>query len=535
MTGKLENKETVCNRQHDKITCVLICICLFLLLFLMQLKFLNAEYFISDEEDMMLGGKSIVKGFLLYKDYFSQHMPTGYYISALFELLGARTITLQRIYYYVFFAFMWTFMYKRYRVYVAGKVLILYPIMFLSIIGTYQYGTTILSENIAGIGLMLLFLEFIKFTNLRELDWKSCALISLSVILSFGALFIAIYPLFFIGLCVFAQEIVWAWEKRNKIDSFLKNFFKRYMPLAVWVGIPWLIYFIYLKVTGTLYLFYYSAYVINRTIYPQYLEDGLGGSIVGSFLNLPAMFSQTLQSLLFPDEGFTYAVAVQLIVLLLAILFVIWVFYKRKRLFGVTLVLFTLACGIREYFGYHGTHCEEILCFCAAGAVCTIYREARNDIWEFWHQAVFILPVIIVIGAYTSDLGSFDSLEFKENTSTTSLQIAATTDEDEGVWNFTLSNDILMQADRASVYSGLICPWGSEAFEAYILSEVEKDLPRVVLLNKDLTVWGYDIKVYDAAALEYIDANYTQYGDSWVYICNDYYLEAVTKLEEAGL
>ena len=87
----------------------------FLLFLLLQLKYLNYPWFPSDEQDIMQGGKAIARGFALYKDFLSQHMPVSYYISAVFELLGAHTITMQRIFFYSFYALMWIVIYIRYQ------------------------------------------------------------------------------------------------------------------------------------------------------------------------------------------------------------------------------------------------------------------------------------------------------------------------------------------------------------------------------------------------------------------------------------
>ena len=89
-------------KKTDKKTLVTV-VGLFLLYFVIQLQFLADPWFGTDELDIMMIGKRIAGGELLYKDICSQHMPFSYYISAIFVKLGARSVSEQRIAFYLFF------------------------------------------------------------------------------------------------------------------------------------------------------------------------------------------------------------------------------------------------------------------------------------------------------------------------------------------------------------------------------------------------------------------------------------------------
>ena len=91
-------------KKTDKKTLVTV-VGLFLLYFVIQLQFLADPWFGTDELDIMMIGKRIAGGELLYKDICSQHMPFSYYISAIFVKLGARSVSEQRIAFYLFFSF----------------------------------------------------------------------------------------------------------------------------------------------------------------------------------------------------------------------------------------------------------------------------------------------------------------------------------------------------------------------------------------------------------------------------------------------
>ena len=83
---------------------VIIAILLFSGIFLLMAMFKNTSYF-TDEGDNLLGGVMVTSGKLVYQDFASQHLPGGYYIFALFKILGAASVFSLRLYAYAFIAF----------------------------------------------------------------------------------------------------------------------------------------------------------------------------------------------------------------------------------------------------------------------------------------------------------------------------------------------------------------------------------------------------------------------------------------------
>ena len=139
----------------------------------LQLKFINDMWFGTDELDIMVLGKAIARGRLLYVDIFSQHMPISYYISALFYKLGAISVTEQRIAFYLFFAIMWASIVFLYQNVIDYRALMIYPIFHCCLIQSYDLGTAILSEHIAGCGAIIIILEFLSFVKTKKINTKS--------------------------------------------------------------------------------------------------------------------------------------------------------------------------------------------------------------------------------------------------------------------------------------------------------------------------------------------------------------------------
>ncbi len=171
---------------------------LFLFLLFLSLITLNLQdpFFDTDEGDIFVTGNGIAYGYDLYTDLHSQHMPFSYYLSALFWKLGANSIFRQRFAFYCFFALMWSIIINRYKKTVPAFSLILYPFLFLLSIKQYFWGTTILSEHLAGIGFVILLLETLQFCRTELLRVDNSIFISLSIVLTFGTIFIAAYAVF---------------------------------------------------------------------------------------------------------------------------------------------------------------------------------------------------------------------------------------------------------------------------------------------------------------------------------------------------
>ena len=103
-------------------------------------------------------------------------------------------------------------------------------------------------------------------------------MISLAVVLTFGTIFVAIFPVFFIALGVLLIEIKWEMEEKKPIKEWLQTILKRYIKLFLIVARPWILLLIHLIITHTVSEFIYGAYTLNRYIYPKY-HGGFGGSI----------------------------------------------------------------------------------------------------------------------------------------------------------------------------------------------------------------------------------------------------------------
>lgn len=516
----------------NKIKQILFWACVCIIYFIMQLSFLNDAWFGTDELDIMVIGRDIARGLHLYKDAFSQHMPFSYYLSALFNLLGANTVIQQRVAFYIFFAIMWTVIAYVYSERMNKYVLLIYPIIHCSLIQTYELGTQILSEHLAGIGAVILILEYLAFTNTRQLKTRSCVMISLSIVLTFGTIFVAIFPVFYIALGVLLLEIEWEIKEKTSIKEWLLVMLKKYIKLFLIVAIPWIVLLVYLTVTHTVSEFIYGAYTINRYVYPKY-NGGLGESILTTLVQPLQVFFETVFNLL-NTQGSSYALCVQIIFMLCVFFFIYKIYEEKGVLEALTVYVFVGALAVRGVFNFHATQFVEVGALIIAYVLCVFGYKSKE---KFRHigsikQMILISVTIILVSGYLKNLTKLTMVDFTEPTNETSEVIKEITEDDESIWSFVFCNDIVMMSDRTAVGAAVTTPWTWEGYGETQLADLMKNPPKVAYYYDDFEVWGNKQADYAPDAIDYLKANYTPLPNAeCVYVRNDYYEEACRIIE----
>ena len=500
---------------------------LFLVYLVLQSKFIHWPWFASDELDVTLGGKAIVNGYKLYGDFLSQHMPFTYYVSAFFELFGATSVTLQRYCFYAFYAVFWCVIYFRYRNLVNGKALLIYPFIFTSLISTYEWGPVLRPEHLAAIGGIILLLEFLNFYKNRELKWDNCLFLSISVILTFGTIFVAAFPMAIIVVAVVVLEIKWTIEGKIKGKGLVIYYLKKYIPLVIWCSVPWLILVTSYAMKGNLGNFIRGAYQINRTIYPKYI-DGYGYSVRDAFVMIPSHIFGWAKDLIAFDN-FDLNALVRIIMLVSFILFLGRVYLTKSRLIAITIYLYVSAMGTREVFTFHSTNLVAILALVFALQICDVFATYKREKKPMNLKcASAVLSLFLVMTPYWSDLSGFHSLGIDEEKNANASILSAVLKNGEAVWLLNFDCTSAMLADRPAIQNVGATPWMWECEGARCLQQMKKECPRVAVFNEYHEVWGNLLRDYAPELVAFIHENYTFYEQSdCIYIRNDYYDEAI--------
>lgn len=513
----MDKYNKIVTKKVNKNACI--AIVLFFAYFFVQMIFINVFVFGSDEEDIMLGGKAIARGYFLYKDFLSQHMPISYYISAIFELVGAHSLYQQRVCYYLLFSLLWVLIYLNYRDENNKIALICYPFILLSIASTYELGNTIISEHLAGVGFVILVLEYRIFTLFRNLRYRDYFLISLALLLTIGTIFIAVFGVAVICVGVFLKEI------RNIIknsiqDNWIKPESIGVFKLLMIVGAPWIVLLIYYKITKCIHLFYYSAYEINRTIYPKYI--GFGDSVFQTIISSPGSFYNYCTQGIVPTETISIYSIAQIILVLLMIAFITYVGKSKSKLdMSIYLILLFFTGGIRGIFNYHGTFCVEIISLFVAIFIEEDILECIKKRDGIIYTFLLVMTLIWLEAPLATKVGNLGRVDMTVASNTETEIIQEITQPNEAIWNCAMWNDLFMMADRVGLYNIAGTPWGYKAWRKSVMKDFGDNPPRILVLDRSIETWGYSLKDYGKKMLKYVDEHYDPIYGELIYVRKD--------------
>ena len=509
-------------------------ILIFAFYMILQLKYVYDVWFDPDELDIYTVAFEMVKGKVLYRDIASQHMPFTYIYSAIFYILGAKQVYLQRIYYYILFAGFWTGFVFRYRKYVNKWALVLHPLLYLTLMQVQDFSTQILSENLSIIGIEIFALEFIRFLKEKDIDTKGCILMCIGVMFTFGTSFISIFPLFFVGLGVLLTEIKWGIEKHQPQKDWWLMMIKRYFKLFGIVAIPWVIFLIYGLATKSLGSFYMDAYLINRLYYPKY-NGGIGGGAAGTFLQPITDFANAFFDIKVKNIEPTFAL--RWITLLTGVLYFPYRLAKKNGVIsGLTMAIFALSCGLRGYFNYHGKVLVALISMFTMIVLVEYTYHSKDSFSKagLARKGFLATTVVLIFANYSYNINNLFTIilnsEYNHYQYDTDY-VLTLTDEDERIWQTNMCDAIPWASKRVTTGPSVSCPWMWEGVGVNKMDDLRKNPPRVIMFQLGYESWGHKMSEYAPEAYQFILDNYRYMPDSGqIWVLNSYYDEACAKL-----
>jgi len=244
-----------------------------LILFLLNHKYVSYP----DEFSNLLGGKLILQGYIPYKDIFDHHMPGGWFLSAVLLIFSGGSFTLFRTVWALFAGALiiavlfW--IRKHYKEYFRTSLIVaaMYPLL-----GTYFWFHMFLADSIAGLFFFLTFLILIVQTVKKKVHAQSLLVASF---LTFMIIFSSLSYIYLAGALYLWQLILVFSDKPNR---------GKILKYTAYAAAPYLLYLIYLIVTGSLKDFYFANIAYNTDHYisiPNYVK--------GRYFN-PIKFALTL-------------------------------------------------------------------------------------------------------------------------------------------------------------------------------------------------------------------------------------------------
>lgn len=506
------------------------------LTFTMMCMFLYGSLFVSDEEEIFNKGQAIVCGNVMYSEIGSQHMPLMYYIAAVFALLGADTVVLFRLCFYLLFALLWGLIAYRYSPRFGRGVTVLTPIIFLALLPTMQHATTVLSEHAQAIGMVILGFELLQFRTDKPLTIGSCLMISTAIFLSFGSAFVSIFAVFAIGVTVATLEILACIKEKRGIWGSVTHLFKRYWKLVLIVAAPFAVMLAYFTAVGAMDDFIGWAYGLNRVIYPKY--TGYGSSIITSmFAGVAKIFEP------FNDFSFELTTMMYVGVLLAAAIGLGWIYHRTKNIVLTGgMIFFLVTAATRDCFRFHGVPAVAVLSLLVAIAVVRLVRYIRfSPSATYVKQSLCVFCAVLFLLPFLktaiNTIGAKPALHVSGEITPLSQAVDTLTEEGEGVGFSLINYEILISSHTVpATATGGSCPWLWEYASAQVMEELQQEAPRVFLFDHNQVVWDYKITDYAQDLMAFIDDNYrslADYGYDRLYVHNDYYEQALVLLELA--
>lgn len=500
---------------EDKLICSIL---VGLLVFFVYLPFASTnvtEVFI-DENDNIRGGMIIASGKVLYRDYVVQHPPVGYYLCAIFALLGAGSGEQMRILFYIAIAIGWGLLYARYNEVFGKRIMTAMPIgiILCTRVLMGSESSMVLSDVIQEMALVLLMLEFIYYSRERKLNWSRCIIVSFAIWAAFGCAFVSIYSIFLVFIGFLVVEIA-EWRKRTQIT--LKSIVQRYFPLATSILVPAIAAMVYFKINHALYECFEQMYLFNREVYTQY--QSVGRNLFEPFLSgLSSMLSNYISSILAiggNGEVSIYHVAMIIVVTGFVVCVVKRIVENKKEILNCLLLTLIIAAGAtRGVETFHGLAFWGMLI-----AWLFIFPIRERNAFKIQGRVQVLLCAVIVcilVNPYISALTTNMAADQKPVSYNDTL-IVDRTEEGEGIFINAYNNDsiYLLEKNRFPVNRAVYClPWYMDWYEDWDIEDLKEYMPDIVVWNPDQECW--ERTNYAERLEDLIRSEYTQIGEGSV-------------------
>jgi hypothetical protein len=415
----------------------------------------------ADETDNLLGGLLITRGYRLYVDFFSSHMPVAYYVAALPALLGAATLEQFRVFSNLLLILATLGVAWGFRHRLPMVVLGLWATITV-FAHTLQWGEMLTASTCAGYGVFVAGLLFYTTPGLR-FGLRQQLLLSAAVFLALQSELVAIFPLLLLGLGYVAVRF-------RDVRSLV--------TLLVIVSAPHALLVLGLWLTGELPDFLSSAYRFNQLYYAQFL---MNPSLLGMLHDWEAQYRTYLQQSL--QSPFSVQAG-----LVLANLIAGWVVWRSRGVaVGLVYYLFVALAHVRDEGAYYlcSYFSLALVVAWAMGAL-----RARRERWQ-----LVAASLILVLGVnFVIQVGlTYDLSSRAARTEPDVAIVAAITSPGEQIFVVPFDQYVYLATNRmpASVFSYYL-PWHAvdPDIEARLRADLHAARPPVVIFRRDELVNG---------------------------------------------
>lgn len=504
---------------------VLIFLFVLLIGFIYFINSLHESY--PDEFDNIMGGWYLLHGELIYKDWFTHHGPVAYYIAGFLEIFSGQSFVRFRFFYAIFLLFL-TFggFYYIKKTFGFEKVKFYLFLIFLIAIGsTYFWGQMLLADSLSAFLLLPVFgLIVLKAYHREKLTNKDFIFVSA---LSSMSLLSSLTYTYLIGGIYLAMVLYYffAFEKPTKFSvGYLKPFFI--------LSAPFLIFLVYLLLTGSLMDFIEQGIFFNQKYYVYNYPRPEGSTFINPIrfaIVIAQDFHNNFSSLLIglPTFNFTFPFNITLAVVNMSL--IIYLIMKKKFVLALFVFLSLIYSNARSnpWTSKETDYQSAVYMLFSLFNICffltTLYEDLKKDI-EYPKKVIytflFLISLLYSFFTFTYLLRTFSYKAYGKYMGTQStiydrpkiapiINSIVTKNDYALIGPFEFEELFYMNAKLPTKYQILIPGMGkSPEIQEEMLREIEETKPKVIYFDKRFHILGSSPEMHGKFFLNYLDEKY---------------------------
>lgn len=450
------------------------------------LSFLASEFnpTIMDENDNIIGGMlQAGGGFVLYRDYVSQHTPFVYWLCALFAKLGAKSFGQFRLLFHILISFIWGAVFFRHRNRKFVRAIVLFSVFFgpVSYLFIGVNAGQILSDNVQAVAMTVLFLEMLAYYEDHRIGPDRTAVISLCIFAAVGSAFLAVYSIFSCMAAVILEEVVFFRKHPEKISFFIG----RYSMLLICVILPWAAAIVYLGVNGALKDAFDMAFRFNLEVYPKYGMPGRNflEPFYSGIINIVKLVRETWTG--FAAGEILYVRAVESAMIIATGILLIVAIFRHGLMWALGIFFFIETQATRQAVQFHSIMLWSVVLMFLLTELPGMSQKIM--------PVLYALVLLSIFGISYAEL-ALNVAHYRVDP-VPPTEMSAVNDTEAGEKIFldagVLTSDYLFYKERYPVTR--LCwtlPWYYEWYGEETVKALREEKPKVAVYKMDVKVWG---------------------------------------------
>lgn len=473
---------------------------------------------VLDENDNIIGGMLQARaGYVMYRDYISQHTPLAYWLCALFASLGAKSFGQFRLLQALAFSLIFGGLFFRHRKKRFASAIALYAIFYGPVSYMFIQGNAgqILSDNIQAAAMAVMLTELMAYYEDHIIDAARAVIISLCIFASVGSAVMAVYAVFACMTAVILEEIRYFAHKTEKPSFFVR----RYLLLAGCVLIPWIISVIYLGMNGAMQDFYDMAFRFNTEVYAKYSMPTTNPVVplISGIFRIWELLSSTAGALL--SGKIMPARILESGMMLVTIALLIRALFRRGFVQTLGLFFFIETQATRVAVQFHSIMLWSVVLMFLfmelPGMSCELISHRAIEVRKFF----YICIILVFFGPSYFELGQ--NVWNYGDSPVPAAEISAVLATEEGEKIFVdggaVKTDYLFYKGRYPITR--LCwtlPWYYEWYGEEVKETLQREKPTVALYKTGMTVWG--ISDFSKETDKIIEEEYMRQGMLDLYV-----------------